>query len=99
MMPAKKNILVIGSNSFLASCLISKLKASANIIGVYNQATNLHQPDVSYVNSNDIDKLEDKIELVYLISAFIPQGNKWDNEKLYSVNVGLTEKIVSKFKS
>ncbi|MDP2385479.1 MAG: NAD(P)-dependent oxidoreductase [Bacteroidota bacterium] len=99
MVSAKKNILVIGSNSFLASCLISKLKTSANIIGVYNQATNLHQPDVSYVNIIDIDKLEDKFELVYLISAYIPQGNKWDNGKLYDVNVGLTEKVAEKFKS
>lgn len=50
---AGKNVLVIGSNSFLAARLIGKLKKNNSVLGVYNKAVDLHHADVSYININE----------------------------------------------
>jgi nucleoside-diphosphate-sugar epimerase len=96
---AEENILIIGSNSFLAKCLIGKLKDTANITGVYHISTHLHEAGVEYINVATLDQLQDVFEVVYLISAYVPEKGNTDYYNLYAVNVELAEKVSKQFPS
>ena len=95
-----KKHLVVGANSFLAKQIILQINDNANVLGLYNNATNNFVNGVEYKNISELENLSDTFQFVFIISAFIPQKNNVEDvEKLTQINENLTTIICAKFKT
>ena len=94
-----KTILVVGANSFIGSRLIQLLKETASTTGVYHNNTNRLPQDISLLQVDQIDQLNDDFDEVYILSAFIPGKTALptDKQQLFEANVFLVDRICSKF--
>jgi nucleoside-diphosphate-sugar epimerase len=98
----KKKILVIGANSFIASNLIFQLKNEAKVVGVYHSNKEKLSNDIINIPVNDLNKLDEHFDEVYLLGAYIPdkQPITSDNrKKMFASNVELVDLVCNKFKS
>lgn len=90
-------ILITGIKGFLGRNLIKSLDKH-ELFGLGTKEETIS--NIQVFNSNDLDKLELDIDLVIICHAAVASGAKTvSNEKLFNVNVSLTEKIVDKFKN
>lgn len=93
-----KTFLVVGSNSQLSLRIIENLPSN-NTFVLYNSIPKYKHENVLYFSISELNKLP-KIDVVFIISAFIPDNiNSFeDNQNLYNVNVDFIKKISSHFK-
>ena len=98
-MEIQKRYLVIGANSFLAREIIRELHPHHKVTGVYHVNTNNLIDGVDYVSMNQLNDLPDDYDVVFFISAYIPNKKETDPEQLIHVNVRLVEEVCLKFKS
>ncbi len=99
-MKTKKNILVVGANSFIGHHLIQTLKADFNVIGVYHTNTNNLDSAIENIPVSEISALKLKFERVFIISAYIPGTvnlNEVERGKMYKANVSLVADICEQF--
>jgi nucleoside-diphosphate-sugar epimerase len=88
-----KNNLVIGANSFLGQELIfQELKLGNKITGVYNRNTNNLKQETNYISINDLFTIEISVDVMYFVSAYIPDDNVVE-QKLFDTNVALLQKV------
>lgn len=95
-----KKILVVGANSFIGSHLISKIRDKAIVVGIYNTNVDKIPTKIKTYSIDEIRKLKDDFEIVYLLSAYITKevNNFDERKKMFNVNVELVDKICNKFK-
>jgi len=93
-----KTFLVVGSNSQLSLRIIENLPSN-NTFVLYNSIPKYKHENILYFSINELNKLP-KIDVVFIISAFIPDkiNSFEDNQNLYNVNVDFIKKISSNFK-
>lgn len=90
-------ILITGIKGFLGRNLIKSLYKH-ELFGLGTDEETIS--NIRVFNSNNLDKLEMDIDLVIICHAAVASGTiTISNEKLFNVNVLLTEKIIDKFKS
>lgn len=96
----KKKVLIVGSNSILSLQLVNDLAGKYEIDVAFSGKKSGIGPgksDTTSFSLNHILKSDKKYDFVILLSAYIPYNDKAPTKKLFKVNVGLVEKIVTKF--
>ncbi|GAA3614004.1 SDR family oxidoreductase [Flavivirga amylovorans] len=96
----KKPHIIIGSNSFLGRALSEKLAMSGmEVLGVYHKNTNNLYEGIKHIWIDDLKNLKDNFDVVYIISAFIPNTTSFSvDDKLEAVNVNLVDDLCKQFK-
>ncbi len=96
-----KSHIIIGSNSFLGKVLSEKLALSGGeVLGVYHKNTDNLYEGIKHIPVDDLKDLNDHFDVVYIISAFIPNATTINVEdKLEAVNVNLVSDLCRQFKS
>ena len=90
-------ILITGIKGFLGRNLIKSLD-KYELFGLGTQEETIN--NIQVFDSNHLHKLEIDIDIVIICHAAVASGNiTVSNEKLFNVNVLLTEKIIDKFKN
>jgi UDP-glucose 4-epimerase len=97
-LPNSKTYLVVGANSPLSLAILDGLPKK-NIFVLYHSVPAQKREDVTYFSLSELGKLP-KIDVVFIISAFVPDKiNSFnDNSELFKVNVELIKKITDFFK-
>ena len=89
--------VIIGANSFLGQEIISKeLLLNNQVLGVYHKNKDKLSQKAAYYSLEEFLLLEKEIDIVYLVSAYVPDGNV-NQEDLFNVNVKLVKDISSLF--
>ncbi|MBA3704401.1 MAG: NAD(P)-dependent oxidoreductase [Bacteroidetes bacterium] len=95
-----KQILIVGSNSSISRQLVDNLVENYKIDMAYsseNCGITLTHANFQKINLKNAIVSEKKYDFVIIISAFIPENNKHNIQKLFEVNVELIERITLKF--
>ncbi len=97
-MNLSKTYLIVGSNSSLSLRIIDNLPAK-NTFVLYHSKPKYKHENVTYFSINELGKLP-KIDVVFIISAFVPDkiNSSENNLDLYNVNVDFINKICNHFK-
>ncbi|GAA3621308.1 NAD-dependent epimerase/dehydratase family protein [Flavivirga jejuensis] len=97
----KKSHIIIGSNSFLGSVLSKKIAMlGMDVLGVYHENIDNLYSKIAHIPITKLKDLEDHFDVVYIISAFIPNGTSVNiDNKLKAVNVDLVNDLCKQFKS
>jgi nucleoside-diphosphate-sugar epimerase len=96
--PENKRILVIGANSFLSKQIIERLCRKNKVTGMLHENSNNIVKGVEYLNISDLHLLNDDVDIVFIISAYVPsRGTAIKKEVLEMVNVILPEKVCAQF--
>lgn len=94
-------VLVIGANGFLARFLVKKcLELGWDTDCVYHKEKKFIPKQCKTFHIDDLEKIKDQYDVVFLLSAFIPE-NKSEillDEKLLDVNIKLPLRVRIKFK-
>lgn len=96
-----KSHLIIGSNSFLGHVLSEKLNDLGEyVLGVYHKnIANLYS-SIKHISVDELSMLENEFDVVYIVSAFIPNSkSKNIEEQLQKVNIDLVKNICKQFRN
>lgn len=95
-----KKGLIIGSNSIVSEQLVNNLSKNYQIDIAYSASkcgVNSIHPNFRKLNLSDCFNSNVTYDFVIIISAYIPNGNDLNINKLFEVNIDLVEKITLKF--
>lgn len=97
-MNSSRTYLIVGANNPLSLRLTENLP-SKNTFVLYNSAPTFKKEGVTYYGIDDLNKLP-KIDVVFIISAFVPDrmDSFNDNLELFNVNIQFIKKISDCFK-
>lgn len=92
--------LVIGANGFLARHLVSKLLALGwDVDCVYHTDKSFIPSQCKSFHIDELPKLKNLYDVVFLLSAFIPYGSfNIQDKRLLDVNIKIPLKVTNKFK-
>jgi len=93
------NSIVVGVNSFLGKTLCKQLLDKGdNVIGAYHKNTTNLLERCTNINMDNLFKLTLTIDVVYIVSAYVPSKNDTNIEtRLNEVNVEFVKRICDKF--
>ncbi|MBI2085900.1 NAD(P)-dependent oxidoreductase [Candidatus Daviesbacteria bacterium] len=92
-------ILIIGANGFLGRNLVRKcLELNWKVDCVYHNKKEFIPKQCSSVHIDDLEKLEDSYNAVFLVAAFIPEDKSVLDQKLLDVNIVVPLRVSAKFK-
>ncbi|HUH18922.1 NAD-dependent epimerase/dehydratase family protein [Albibacterium sp.] len=91
--------LIIGINSFLGEAIYKQLKGSYDVTGIYNRNKENIPQEIKAIQVDEIDRLEGTdFKHIYLVSSFIPTGDKSiEDENLIHANLLLPAKVSKLF--
>jgi len=98
----KKVVLISGVNGFLAKTFIELYWKEYRLIGLYNNSKNNvdHSKLSSLIHVENLDKIEENVDFVLHLAAFIPYGKlNTASHKLIESNIQLTYRLYRKFKN
>ncbi len=94
-------VLVIGANGFLGKNLVRKcLELRWNVNCVFNKEKNFIPEQCKTFHIDDLEKITDYYDVIFLLSAFIPE-NKSEvipDKRLLDVNIRIPLRVVNSFK-
>lgn len=93
--------LVIGANGFLGRNLVKKcLEWNWRVDCVYHEEKKFIPDQCQTFHINDLEKITEFYEVVFLLSAFIPENKSAliPDKRLLDVNVGIPLRVVNIFK-